>query len=55
VAVSFKVLWELRAFVKAPDQAKAWLRFFLWVNFSLIFYIAAAAADLWAIYLPWNH
>jgi protoheme IX farnesyltransferase len=52
LAVSFKVLWELRSFVRAPDQSKAWLRFFLWINFSLIFYIAAAAADLWSIYLP---
>jgi protoheme IX farnesyltransferase len=54
LAVSFKVLWELRAFVRAPDHAKAWLRFFLWVNFSLIFYIAGAVADLWSVYLPWN-
>lgn len=54
LAVSLKVLWELRAFVRAPDHAKAWLRFFLWVNFSLIFYIAGAVADLWSVYLPWN-
>jgi protoheme IX farnesyltransferase len=54
LAVSLKVLWELRAFVRAPDHSKSWLRFFLWVNFSLIFYIAAAALDLWSIYLPWN-
>lgn len=54
VVVSFKVLWELRSFVKAPDQKAAWLRFFLWINFSLIFYIAGAAVDLWSIYLPWN-
>jgi heme o synthase len=53
-AVSFKVLWELRSFVKAPDPVQAWLRFFLWVNFSLVFYIAAAAVDLWSVYLPWN-
>jgi protoheme IX farnesyltransferase len=54
LAVSAKVLWELRSFSRAPDQGKAWLRFFLWVNFSLIFYIAGAALDLWSIYLPWN-
>jgi protoheme IX farnesyltransferase len=54
VAVSLMVLRELRSFVKAPDQSKAWLRFFLWINFSLIFYIAGAAIDLWSIYLPWN-
>jgi protoheme IX farnesyltransferase len=55
IAVSTQVLWELRSFVRAPDHAKAWLRFFLWINFSLILYIAAAAVDLWSIYLPWNH
>lgn len=54
VAVSLMVLWELRSFVKAPEPGKAWLRFFLWINFSLIFYIAGAAMDLWSIYLPWN-
>lgn len=49
VAVSAKVLWELRGFVRAPES-RQWLRFFLWVNFSLIFYIAAAVTDLWSVY-----
>jgi len=44
--MSVKLLWELRAFTRAPET-KGWLRFFLWVNFSLILYIAAAVADLW--------
>ena len=50
-AMSAKVLWELRGFVKEPES-KRWLHFFLWVNFSLIAYIGAAAADLWSVYLP---
>ncbi len=58
LGVSAKVLWELRHFALSSTKqdissGPAWLRFFLWVNFSLIFYIAAAAADLWSVYLPW--
>ncbi len=48
--MSLKVLWELRAFAKAPESKK-WLHFFLWVNFSLIAYIGAAAIDAWAPHL----
>ena len=48
--MSAKVLWELKKFVKNPES-KSWLHFFLWVNFSLIIYIAAAAVDLWSVYL----
>ena len=46
LAMSGKILWELRAFARAPET-KSWLRFFLWINFSLIAYIFAAAVDLW--------
>jgi len=55
-----KVLWELRKYLQATatDQqgdasaaTKHWLPFFLWVNFSLIFYIFGAVADLWSVYL----
>jgi heme o synthase len=51
---SVKVLWELIAFSKAPDSKK-WLHFFLWVNFSLIAFLGAAALDLWSLKLltPW--
>jgi protoheme IX farnesyltransferase len=45
-----KLLWELRGFQKAPES-RSWLRFFLWVNFSLIAYVFAAVADLWGVYL----
>jgi protoheme IX farnesyltransferase len=55
-----KVLWELRKYLQATaadntgDQSAAtrnWLPFFLWVNFSLIFYIFGAVVDLWSVYL----
>ncbi|MGE0614034.1 MAG: heme o synthase [Bacteriovoracia bacterium] len=50
IGVSAKILWELRRYAKAPE-GKNWLRFFLWINFSLIILIAAAVIDLWWIYL----
>jgi heme o synthase len=50
LALTAKLLWELRSFMRQPES-KRWLRFFLWVNFSLILYVFAAAADLWAIHL----
>ena len=49
--MSIQVIRELVAFTKAPESKK-WLHFFLWVNFSLIAYIGAAAIDLWSFYLP---
>ena len=48
--MSLKLLWELVRFVKQPES-KRWLHFFLWINFSLIAYIGAAAIDLWSVYL----
>jgi protoheme IX farnesyltransferase len=51
--ISLVVLWQLRGFAKAEAKTsgKAWLKFFLWVNFSLIGYLAAAALDVWSMYL----
>ena len=55
-----KVLWELRKYLQATrsdidgetSAAKQyWLPFFLWINFSLIFYIFGAVIDLWSVYL----
>jgi protoheme IX farnesyltransferase len=51
IGISAKVLLELRAFVLAPEEGKRWLRFFLWVTFSLVLYVGAAVADLWSVYL----
>ena len=48
--MGFKLLWELKQFVRQPES-KRWLHFFLWVNFSLIIYLAAAVIDLWSVYL----
>lgn len=47
------LLWKLRGFVQAEAKSsgKAWLGFFLWVNFSLIVFIAAAALDVWHLHL----
>ena len=50
ILTSAKVLWELFAFAREPES-KRWLHFFLWVNFSLILYIAAAALDHWSMHL----
>lgn len=56
ILMSAKILWELRYFASRPDaiidpKSKHWLRFFLWINLSLIIYIGAAVADLWSVYL----
>jgi protoheme IX farnesyltransferase len=56
VLVGYKVLSELRGFARDPEQAsdprsRHWLRFFLWINFSLVAYVGALAADLWSVYL----
>lgn len=40
------IAYELVRYVQAASE-KAWIRFFLAVNFSLIVFIAAAAIDLW--------
>jgi heme o synthase len=46
-----KVLLSLSRYVKNPNS-KEWLHFFLWVNFSLVVFLAAAVVDLWSVYLP---
>jgi len=43
-------LLSLRAFLSAHDP-KAWIRFFLRINLSLIGYLAFAAIDHWHVYL----
>ena len=44
------VLWQLKNFLK-HEAKTTWLRFFLWVNFSLIFYLGALVIDQWSIHL----
>jgi heme o synthase len=51
----FKVLSELHKYLKAaeasPGDTRHWLPYFLWINFSLIFYVFGAVIDLWSVYL----
>ena len=60
IAVCAKLLWELRSWARealrgdeimSNPKSKSWLRFFLWVNFSLIGFVGALSADLWSVYL----
>ncbi|MDR3608070.1 MAG: heme o synthase [Oligoflexia bacterium] len=57
VPVCAILLYQLVGFVRAEEKSsgKAWLRFFLGVNFSLILFIAAAAFDVWSptLLTPW--
>ena len=50
VLMSIKITQELVLYLKKKEQ-KNWLRFFLWINFSLIIYLAAAVIDRWHVYL----
>lgn len=54
--VSVILIYELIKLFKnsksvSDPSSKTWLRFFLWVNFSLIFYLTAIVVDLWSVYL----
>lgn len=56
ILICGKLLYELRLFARGGDlisdpTSKFWLRFFLWINFSLIGFIGAIVVDLWSIYL----
>lgn len=50
VILSIKLLFELRRYIQSPD-GKNWIKFFLWINFSLILILLVAVADRWSIYL----
>ncbi len=45
--MSVQLLLKLRAFLKKPESGE-WLRFFLWVNASVMIYLFAASVDLWS-------
>ncbi|MCM2324747.1 MAG: protoheme IX farnesyltransferase [Oligoflexia bacterium] len=49
ILCSLKLLWELRVF--AGSAPGGWLRYFLWINFSLILLLGAATLDAWAPHL----
>ncbi len=44
-----KVIYEFFKYFKSEEQ-KAWLPFFLWVNFSVIVFLLAPAVDQWVYY-----
>jgi len=44
-----KVMYEFFKYFKSEEQ-KAWLPFFLWVNFSVIVFLLAPAVDQWVYY-----
>ena len=51
IPTSLMTLYELGRFVRSKETSrpgsKTWLRFFLWVNFSLLLYLGGAALDVW--------
>jgi protoheme IX farnesyltransferase len=53
IPVCALLLYQLYGFVLAEEKTtgKAWLAFFLGVNFSLVLFIGAAAVDVWSPYL----
>ncbi|MCB0361729.1 MAG: protoheme IX farnesyltransferase [Bdellovibrionales bacterium] len=44
--ISLKVLWEFFRYHRQEGK-EGWLRFFLWVNFSMLIFIWAPVADRW--------
>ncbi|MGE4130932.1 MAG: protoheme IX farnesyltransferase [Bdellovibrionales bacterium] len=44
--ISAKVVWEFFKYYRSTE-AKAWLPFFLWVNMSLLVYLAVPVLDKW--------
>ena len=50
VPISIKVLVEFGKYYRA-QEAKAWLPFFLWTNFSLLIYLAVPVMDKWIFWM----
>jgi len=50
IIVGIMILKELYRFSQDPES-KAWLRFFLWINLTLVVYLGALAIDQWSIHL----
>ena len=51
ILLGAKILFELYRYYSDPQNSN-WLRFFLWVNFSLVGFLSFAILDLWSIYIP---
>lgn len=50
VPVSLKVLWEFSKYFRA-NAREGWLSFFLWINLSLIVYLAVPVVDKWIYWI----
>jgi protoheme IX farnesyltransferase len=48
--ISMKVLWEFFKYLDHKAE-RSWLPFFLWVNFSLIVYLAVPVMDKWLYWM----
>jgi protoheme IX farnesyltransferase len=51
--IGFKTWIEASRYLNhksATQENPNWIRFFLWINFSLILYLLAAVLDLWLVY-----
>lgn len=45
------LLIQLFKFIKSEAKKEYWLKFFLWINFSILFYLGGLVIDQWSIYL----
>jgi len=44
--ISLKLIWEFFRYFQAGAQT-SWIRFFLWINLSLLVYLLVPVADRW--------
>lgn len=49
--VSLKTWKELRGFLSDGAPANAWVKFFIWINLSLILFLGSLVLDSWKVYL----
>ena len=47
--ISLKLVWEFFKYFQAGAQ-KSWIRFFLWINLSLLVYLLVPVADRWVYF-----
>lgn len=48
--ISLKVIWEFFKYLEQKSE-RSWLPFFLWINFSLIVYLAVPVMDKWLYWM----
>ncbi len=49
VPTGIKLVWELFQYTKDTSNSQ-WLRFFLWINFSILIFLGAAVVDRWSVF-----